>query len=120
MQTYTVWKNNGMGIDENCLINYDGDYIGIDTGKIYKQSEYYHSEQFKAQIISVDDKNETGMYHLYTGWSDDNIENHKSWKSKYIGCYVTVETAHWCDDIQVYRCLELSDYWSSNEIKILE
>lgn len=35
-------------------------------------------------------------------------------------CYVTVEKARWCGNIQVYRCLELNEHFSENEIKILE
>jgi hypothetical protein len=119
MQTYTVWKNNYTGINEKCLMNEDGNYIGIKTGDKYLKSEHYHSQQLKAQIISVDESNQTGMIHLYKE-ANEIGENKKSWKEQYIGCYITVEKAHWCGDIQVYRCLELGDYWSSNEIKILE
>lgn len=83
MQLYTVWKKDGTGINEKCLMNTDGDYIGIETTKKYSSTNHYHSKQYKAQ-------------------------------------YVTVEKAHWCGDIQVYRCLELNEYFSSNEIKILK
>lgn len=120
MQLYTVWKKDGTGINEKCLMNTDGDYIGIETSKKYSSTNHYHSKQYKAQIVAVDNKNKTGMYHLYKELNDNDEENSKSWKSKYIGCCVTVEKAHWYGDIQVYRCLELNEYFSSNEIKIIE
>jgi len=118
MQIYHVWKNNCMGLNEECLLNENRDYVGIKTGKIYDRNLHYHSEQYKAKIIAVDDINQTGMYHLYKEINEKE-ENNKSWKIKYIGCLVTVERAHHCGDLDVYRCLELGDYWSENEIKII-
>lgn len=119
MQTYTVWTKNYTSVDEKCLRNIDGDYIGIQTGTKYSVENHYHSEQLKAQIVAVDSVNQTGMIHLYGESKTDGDENRQFWKSKYIGCYVTVERAHYFGELTVYRCLELGDYWSSNEIKLL-
>ena len=121
MQIYSVYKNNCFGINEQCLKNTDGDFIGIKTGDIYKGSEHYSRPQLLAKIISADNDNETGMYHLYSGvWGEEgHEENKKSWKRKYIGCIVTVEKAHYADELPIYLCLELEDYFSGNEIELL-
>lgn len=118
MNIYTVWTKSGTGINEKCIMNDIGNYIGINTGVCYNSFEHYHSEQFKAQIIAADSFNNTGMIHLYD--HEDTKENKREWKTKYIGCFVTVEKAHMFGELYVYRCLELGEYWSSNEIKILE
>jgi len=119
MEILTVWNNNKTGLNEECLRNENGNYIGIKTGTIYDCHVHYHSQQYEAIIISVDETNMTGMYHLYKELNDNNNENNKKWKRKFIGCYVTVEKTHWCGEKQIYRCLELGDYWSSDEIKLL-
>lgn len=121
MYLYTVWKKNRFGIDEKYLMNDNGDFIGNKTGDIYSKEDHYASEQQKAKIIAVDNENKTGMYHLYAELSKINEENNKSIKSKYIGCTVTLETAHWSGDVRVYRCLELNgEYFSDSEVQILE
>lgn len=117
MEIYTVWQNNSTGIGEKCLKNENGHFIGIETGDTYDKNAHYSSQQILAKIISVDINNRTGMYHLYADSS--HLENRHDWKSKYIGCFVTVEAAHWCDDIKVYRCLELDEYFTSGELEIL-
>lgn len=120
MQLYTVWEKGYIGVNEKCLKNTDGNYIGVKTGNKYNSKTHCHSKQYKALIVAVDDENKTGMYHLYKELSNMNEENNKSWKSQYIGCYVTVEKAHWCGDVQIYRCLELEEYFSDSEIKLLD
>ena len=92
--------------------------MGIQSGNTYDPHNHYHSKQYEAQIVSVDKSNLTGMLHLHK--DEESIEeNRYSWKEKFIGCYVTVEKTHFCDELQIYRCLELGDYWSSNEIEII-
>lgn len=120
---HTVWKNCGVGVKPNqkCLKRQNGDFINIDDGTIYPCSDHYASKQYKAIIQKPDTENMTGMYHLYEEFSGNNEENKKSWKEKYIGCYVTVEPAHKCGDLKIYRCLELNgEYFSENELQILE
>ena len=121
MQIYNVYKNNCVGINEQCLKNTDGDFIGIKTGNVYEGCEHYSRPQLLAKIISADDDNKTGMYHLYSGlWDDkEHEENRRGWKSKYAGCVVTVEQAHYADGLPVYICLELGEYFSGNEIELL-
>lgn len=122
MQTYTVWKLNSTGINEKCLLNTDGDYVGIETGNVYLKDSHYASKQMKAKIVSVDSENKTGMYHLYSElWDDPEVQedNRSSWKKKFVGCLVTVESSHYFGDLTIYRCLELCEYFSSNEIEIL-
>lgn len=58
-------KKGSTGVEEDCLITKSGDYIGIKTGNSYSSKDYYHSKLFKAEIISVDMENHTGMLHLY-------------------------------------------------------
>lgn len=117
IELYTVWTNGRIGVREKCLLNQDGDYIGIETGNRYDQKDHYHSSQIKGKIISVDDENLTGMYHLFEGWNS-NDENKKSTKRKYIGCYVTLEEAHYADGLRIFRCLEVDEYFSENEVAI--
>lgn len=121
MQTYTVWTKNGFGVSSTggCLRNINGDYVDIKTGTRFNSSDHYHGEQLKAKIVFADGINQTGMLHLYSDESIGTEENRRSWKSKYVGCFVTVERAHRNGELMVYRCLELGDYWSSNEIELL-
>lgn len=119
MKLYTVW-NKHTSVSERCLINQNKEYVGVETGNKYIGDNYRHSQQFKAIIVYVDDKNMTGMYHLNEDYESGNEPNHKSKKSKYIGCEVTVEKAHMCGELAIYRCLELGEYFSSNELAIYE
>jgi hypothetical protein len=121
IQLYTVWRNDRISIDENekCLLRDDGNYIGLETGKVYDKNEHYHSKQFKGKIISIDNDNLTGMYHLYKELNDNEEENNYSFKQKYLGCYVTLERAHFADGLQIYRCNELEEYFSEKEIELL-
>ena len=120
MKIYNVYgKKNKTFVNEGCVLHKCGNYVGIKTGNVYSCEDYYHREQLNAKIIHVDKDNETGMYHLYKETSSCDEENNSSWKNKFVGCYVTVEQAHWCDDLLVYRCLELNEYFSENEVEIL-
>jgi hypothetical protein len=122
MKLYTVWNEFHSGIkpQQKCLINDNGDYVGILTGDVYPKSWHYHSRQFHAKIIAADEDNNTGMYHLDACWNDNNETNDKSFKHKFIGCEVTVEAAHMCGKAKVYRCLELDEYFSDTELELLE
>jgi hypothetical protein len=111
-----VWLKNGTGINERCLKRAPSGYVGIKTGNIYSSLTHYHSQQSLAQIIDADSINQTGMLHLF---EDGCEENRKSWKEKYIGCFVTVEEAHKVGELTLYRCLELNEYFSSNELRLL-
>lgn len=117
MKLFTVWDRTSTGIGEKCFLKDNGDYIGKDTGKLYTKKEgYYHSKQHIGIIKNVDENNQTGMYHL----SEEAEFDYKTHKMKmYIGCYVTLESAHSCGDVKVYRCLELKEYVTSNEVEIL-
>jgi len=117
MKQFTVWDRSLTGIDEKCLITESGDYVGLDTGKLYKKEDgYYHSKQHIGIIRNVDEYNKTGMIHL----SDDAESDWKNQKMKRMtGCYVTLESAHSYGELKIYRCLELGDYVSSDEVEIL-
>lgn len=119
--TYTVWTNTHTGVGEKCLKNKDGDYIGIETGKRYSEKDHYHSLRYNAIIKAIDTENKTGMYHLYKGDFNtyDDEENGKSFKEKYVGCLVTVEGAHYMGKLRVYRCVELQEYFSEDEIELI-
>lgn len=116
-KTFTVWKGF-VGVGEKCLRKENGDYVGVTSGRIYPAADHRHSERKNAQIIAADRQNLTGMAHLWTkdagGWA-----NRFEWKSKFIGCFVTVESAHKYQDLLVYRCRELDEYFSEKELKIL-
>mgnify|MGYP006924683345 CR=1 FL=1 len=99
-------------------MNEQGDYVGIKTGRIYGKRYHYHSEQLKSKIVAVDDANKTGMYHLY-GEDNEREDNKISWKRKYVGCIVTVERAHYADGLEVFRCNELGEYFTENEIELM-
>jgi len=133
MKLYTVWsiksyknkeeakrKHLGNSIEEKCLIREDGNYIGVKTGKIYPKETHYHSENLEGIIIAVDSENKTGMYHLNAGWTEDTDENRASYKKKYLGCHVTLQKAHLYNSLQIYRCIELDEYFSENEVKIIK
>ena len=120
MQLYIVWTKLSSGINEKCLLREDGNYIGVETGKLYSIKDgYYTSKLYKAKIKNVDNINKTGMYHLYEGWDENTEENNKSFKQKFIGCFITVREAHYADDLKIYQCLELNEYFSEDEIEIL-
>lgn len=112
MKVHTVYINHYTGVGEQCIKNINDDYIGLETGNIYPKDTHYSRLQHPARIIAVDKENETGLYHLSGG-------NRHEWKSKYIGGIVTVEKAHYFGDLQIYRCLELDEYFSGNEIELL-
>lgn len=121
---YTVWKNNHTGIqpDQKCLKTITGHFIGLKNGLFYDKEDHYASKTYEAVIVDVDEKNQTGMYHLNEG--DDDLfenkeENAKSLKSKYIGCKITVEAAHQANGKKIYRCKELTEYFSEDEIQLL-
>ena len=117
---YAAWQKNGTGIKEDVLDTDLDYYIGVKTGTKYPKNEYHISKYYKAKIINVDKENKTGMYHLYKEWNDNDEENNISYKSKYIGAIVTVSKAHYCGEHTVYYCTELQEYFSDDEIKILE
>ena len=119
MQIYTVWTNKRVGVGEKCLMRDNGDYIGLETGTVFPAGEHYHSEQFKGRIVGVDEKNLTGMYHLDEEWSDKSEENAHSFKERFLGCEVTLERAHSADGLQIYRCMELGEYFSEKEVEVL-
>lgn len=118
MKLYTVWTNNSYGVHEKCLMTTDGDFVGQETGTFYSRNKYYASPQLKGKIVSVSEQNETGMYHLYGDMREDSEENAKSVKSKFIGCEITLERAHYADGLLIYRCLELGEYFSENEVQV--
>lgn len=117
MNIFRVWDKTSTGINERCYMKDNGDYIGIDTGRLYKKDNgYYHSKQHIGVIKKIDEENMTGMYHL----SEDSEFDYKSQKmKKYMGCVVTLESAHSFNKIKVYRCIELDEYVTSNEVEIL-
>jgi hypothetical protein len=117
---FCVWTKNSTGVGEDCLMTTSGDYIGLKTGTFYSKKDHHHSSMVKAKIISVDDKNETGMYHLYKDFSDLDEENNVSYKRKYIGAIVTLKAARWNGKHRVYYCMELHEFFSDNEIEIIE
>ena len=111
---YRLWTKIEIGINEEAL-DTDRDYfIGIDTGKKYSKSDYYISEYYKAIIKNVDKKNKTGMCHLYKD------KNRVSFKKKYLNSIVSVRKAHFMGKHTIYYCHELNEYFSDDEIEILE
>ena len=113
-------RKYGTGI-ERCLMTADGDYIGIESGKLYSKRCHYHSDNIIAQIVSIDDVNKTGMLHLY-GDNDlfpDAEENEATKKRKYLGAIITVQEVHNAGEHTIYRCQELDEFFSDDELKIL-
>lgn len=117
--TYRVWNGtqpHGTGVNEICILNTAGDYVGIQTGKVFPGATHYHSVSIPVVISSVDEENNTGMQHL----DADGIFgiNKKLWKQRYIGCQVNVIEAHMWGELKVYRCCELDEYFSRNELTL--
>lgn len=50
----------------------------------------------------------------------DAEENEYTKKKKYIGAIVTVREAHYAGKYKVYFCLELGEYFSNTELKIIQ
>lgn len=113
MELHTVVKSNGLAIilDEQCLINNNGDYVGCKTGNIYSQKEHMHKEKYKGKIVHIDTFNMTGMIHL-------SEQIYRDIKAKFLGCKVTLEKAHLCGELTIYRCLENGEYYSENEVEV--
>ena len=117
MKTFTVWHKH-TGVNEKCLMVENGDYIGIDTGKLYKKDDdHHHSKQHIGIITSIEGVDQTGMIHLDQG--SEGLKKKQGMMKNFIGCYVTLEAAHWYGETRVYRCREFGDYVTSNEVKIL-
>lgn len=120
-QLYKIWRGTapgeGVGINEDCLMSVDGDYVGVVTGTLYPKDSHYHSPLHKAVIISVDQENLTGMMHLSEADSIFGI-NKKEYKARYIGCCITVSKVHLFNDVQIYYCTELKEYFSQNELSV--
>lgn len=119
-RTYHLWKKNGTGINEEALDTNQDYYIGIDSGIKYDKSNYYISKYNKARIKSVDEINKTGMYYLYAEINDEEDENNSAFKSKYVNAIISVKRAHYVDEHTIYYCHELSEYFSDDELEILE
>lgn len=113
--------NAGTGLNEKCFMTDKGHYIGVETGNFYDKKYHYHSENLKGKIVNVDDENLTGMYHLSEGeFFPDAEENEVTWKRKYLGAILTFNRAHWAGEHRIYRCIELDEFFSDNEVKIIE
>jgi len=112
---FSVYTNKWIGVREDCLMTTSGDYIGLDTGTFYSKKDHYHSPMVKAKIKSADDENKTGMHHL-----SEKEENNISYKRKYIGAIVTLKAAHWAGKHRIYYCMELKEFFSDDEIEIIE
>lgn len=117
---FRIYASSGIGVSENCLMTASRGYIGIKTGHFYSPDDYYHSPLIKARIKEIDDQNKTGMYHLYKEFSDLNEENNISQKEKYINAIVTLREAHWMGKHRIYYCIELEEFFSDDEIEILQ
>lgn len=108
-----VWKSNGSGINERCVVNDNGDFVGVKTGTVYSKETHYCSDKIKAKVVRVDDKQLNGMIHLEPG-SEQHIR-----KQNFIGCTLTFRKAHFFGDIQVYHCFETEEYFNQNELEVL-
>lgn len=116
----TVWNKRSFGVNEKCTIT-DNGYLGEKTNTIYSFDTHYHSEQFHAKVRSVDERNLTGMYHLYEGWEDGSEENEKTLKTGLVGTDIIVEQAHYAGERTVYRSVfPVCEYWTDLEIEIGE
>lgn len=114
MRIYTVWFKH-TGIREKCLMKSDGNYVGIQTGQLYKKEDgYNHSKQVTAILTNIDPFIETGD-------PDDEEDQLKqiNIKQNCLGCYVTLEHAHRAGSKHIYRCRELNIYLSDDEVKVL-
>jgi hypothetical protein len=117
---FIVWKNDHTGLKERCLMNIDGNFIGIETGRLYLKEYYYASLLLKGQIIAVDSVNKTGMLHLHKEWADNEEENQVTWKNQFLGAIATFREGHYVGEHKIYYCVELNEYFSDDEVKILQ
>jgi hypothetical protein len=98
----------------------EGNFIGIETGALYSKENHYASPLLKGQIVSVDSINKTAMLHLHKEWAGNEEENNATWKKKFIGSIVTLREGHWAGEHKIYYCIELNEYFSDDEVKILQ
>src|SRR5690606_35585710 len=89
-----VWNRQWQkgGVDEKCVRNDKGDYVGVNTGTIYPSKTHYHSDTFLAKVIAIDENQENGMYHLDPK-DKHGIECIKV-KRNFIGCTMPFREAH--------------------------
>ena len=117
MKLLTVWHNR-IGVNEKCLTTESGDYVAIDTGKLYKKEDgHTHSKQHIGIIRRFEEIDQTGMVHLDQG--SDGLTTKQNLIKNLIGCFVTLESAHSYGDVKVYRCSETKGYVTSNEVEII-
>jgi hypothetical protein len=115
----SIWSKKGLGgIDERCRLNLDGDYVGIETGKIYSKKEYYHSSIRKGKFIKAAFPDNTGMFHLDFS-SQKEADNYKS---KFKGYELYLEEAHFYGELKVYRAylpdFSEDEYFSEDELEV--
>lgn len=118
---YTVWKGknkkHGTGLNEQCVLRNDGNYIGIETGTIYDKEEHYHSDMLYAEVVSVEDRQLNGMIHLDPGVEDNEYITKKR---NFIGCIMPFRKAHFYGNIRCYSCITTGEVYNQNELRILE
>lgn len=118
MQIVSVYNGvqpHGIYVGEQCLLSLDGDFVGITTGTLFSRKKYYAHKQFRAIISSVDQINLTGLLQL-DKWDGIHGVNNRMKKEKFLACNITVELRHLCDQLRVYWCRELNEYFSELEL----
>lgn len=98
---------------ERVIENGKGDFVGLETGKIYRGEEYYASPTLRATVVSIDEEQKNGMIHLEPG-SEYHLK-----KQNFIGCTMTFRRAHNFGELTVYQCIETGEYYNQNELKVL-
>lgn len=113
-----VWSRKGLtGIKEQCVINENGDYVGINSGMVYDKMMYYHSHVFLAKVISVDKKQKNGMIHLDP--KDQEGIKRINRKHSFIGCILPFRNAHLYGKHKVYQCTLTHEYYNDLEIELI-
>lgn len=108
-----IFANNRVGVNELCLINASGDFVGVETGKIYSRLSHYKPDSFLARVIKVDMDQDNGMIHL-----EPNSDHHIK-KFNYIGCIMNFIVAHYYGEDKIYLSIETSEYFSEKELEII-
>lgn len=113
-----VWSRKGISsVNESCVINKNGDYVGLKTGNVYDKMMYYHSEVFMALVVCVDKKQLNGMIHLDPEDKDGIKAINR--KHSFIGCVLPFRKAHLYGEHQVYQCILTHEYFNDLEIKLI-
>ena len=111
---FSVRDSCNKSVGELCVSNMDGDYLGTESGKVYKKDDHHRPPMYLGRVLRLVYPDKTGMLHL----SDDSSVY---LRKNFIGKFAVLEEAHKCDSVTVYRAYfpeGSMEYFSEDELEI--